>query len=257
MKKVFFLILILTVSTFAFEGPDIMLIGDLYLPSRGQFNLVLADSNTNGVGVFLSNALLYNISSLRWYYGGAIYHSKLGALGFCLRDYGIKNLYSATETRLFIQKLLLKKLTLGVGYLHDSYEYGDNLYRGGNDFLFANSAAYYGTLHFALQVDKIALNRKIKSLDKRPELLTSLYWQADNILAFYASLYRNTEKRFRLRIGQDMQLVKPLTLNAGFLTEPQVYYVGLEIVYKRMEFGYTYYDIGDLPNSSRITISYR
>jgi hypothetical protein len=257
MRNIVVLFLILTTIVFGLEGPDFMLLGDFYSPLKSGFNLVSSNSSDNPISAVFGNASLYGISSLRWYYGGAVYQAKYGSIGFCWRDYGIKNLYSSTEARLFIQKAVLKRLAVGIGYSHTRFEYGDNVYNAGNDYLFANAAAHSGDLGLFLQIDKIALNRRIKSLDKRPEFILLFSWQAETIITFDASLYRDSQKRMRLRAGQDLQLAKPLTLSAGFLTGPQVYYFGLEFVYKRLAFGYTYYDVGDMPNCSKITMSYR
>jgi hypothetical protein len=112
-------------------------------------------------------------------------------------------------------------------------------------------------INIAISVGNLSLKRAGKGYSDKPELIVSCFWPADEILSLYGAYYKDRLDKSRFLIGQKLELIKPLIIEAGLLSGPEIYFIGMEIIYKRFVFGYTLFDIGRLPNCSRLTLSYR
>jgi len=255
MKTIILIILLLSALAFAMEGPDLILIGDLYVPQSNGFSLACNTYENRGVDVVLCNASLYNISSLNWIFAGANVHSRFGSLSVSFRDYGISELYKSTKLSLYLHKPVYKNISLGLGYSRKEYNYGDNFYNSASDVFSFGAGLKLRSISLSALIDN--LTYKKQSFNNDSELCFSLCWQADDLLTFHALYFNDNRKHERLSFGQNLILAKQLNLKAGLLTCPDVYYAGFEIVYKSFVFGYTYFDIGGLPDCMRITLSYR
>jgi len=255
MKKPLILILFLVSPLFGFEGPDYMLTGDLYIPNQKYFNLSCMPHKNSGVDAAFRNASLYGIKSLNWNYAGARAYSETGVFIATFRSYGIKNLYSTTTLSLLFQKTLFQRASFGLGYSRKEHTYGENSYKTSSDIFSFGAGASYRNYSLNISIDNLAFKKQ--EYDSNPELIMALNWQADKILNVYCSLFNDRRGKSRFTVGQDLVLYKSYMLKAGLISSPEVYFAGLEVVYKRIVFSYTYFDIGGLPDCSRLTLSYR
>jgi hypothetical protein len=257
MKNVMLCFALLWSVTYALEGPDFMLIGRRYLPALDSSEITTFSTNHNVLDIYFSNANLYDIKSLNWFYGEFDYHTYWGNFGLNFRDYGINDLYSSTRLDLSYSRPLIGRLSIGAGYVHDSHSYGDRLFRGANDYLSVNSVFSSGRLSFAGYLNDIPIHKGIKGYAYHPEIILSSYWQAEDILALYAIYYKDHENHSRLNLGQKLRIAGPLFLEAGLITSPQVYYLGTTIAYKRFAFEYAFYDFTQLPGCWSLALIYR
>ena len=255
MKRSLVLMLFIISPLFGFEGPDYMLIGDLHVPNQKYFNLSCLPHNNSGVDAIFRNASLYGINSLNWNYAGARVYSETGAFIASFRSYGIKNLYSSTMFSLLFQKVLFRQASFGFGYSRKEHNYGENLYKTSFDIFSFSAGASYKNYSLNVALDNLAFKKR--EYNNNPELVMAVNWQANKVLNIYSSFFNDSRKKSRFSIGQDLVLHKSYILKAGLLSGPEVYFIGFEIVYKHIVFGYTYYDIGGLPDCSRLTLSYR
>jgi hypothetical protein len=251
---VFFL---LAPLAFCLEGPDFMLVGDYYIPADNGFSITTVPYDKTGFSAVFRNCLLYGIGSLNWIYSGVKVYSQFGSAGVIFRDYGIKKLYSSTDFSFFLQKSLWRKISIGVGYSHIGYSYGDNVYQSFSDIVSFGAGWRLMDINIAISVGNLSLKRAGNEYSDKPEVIASCFWPAGEILSLYGAYYKDRINKSRFLIGQNLELIKPLIIKAGLLGGPEIYFVGMEIIYKRFVFGYTLFDIGRLPNCSRLTLSYR
>jgi len=255
MKKIILVLLLISASAYALEGPDFMLIGDLYVPQPNCFSFACNSCENQGIDVVFRNASLYKISSLNWIFAGASIHSKFGSLAVSFRDYGINELYKSTMLSLYLQKPVYNSIFMRLGYSRKEYSYGVNYYNSTSNVFAFGAGLKFRSFNLSAIIDNLAFKKE--SFNNNPELCFSLFWQADELLTFHAIYFNDNRKHDRLLFGQSFMLAKPLNFKAGILMKPDAYYTGFEIVYKRFVFGYTYFDIGGLPDCMRLTLSYR
>ncbi len=250
------LVLLLPLLAFCLEGPDLMLLGDCYIPGPGGFNLCSAEPQTGGMKLTLQNASLYDIRSLDWNYAGIRYSSGCWTIAGDFRMYGVNSLYESDQYQVMIHYLFVERLSIGAGYGRKELNFGDGLYKTSINILRFSSGFKLDNFSLDLTVDNIALNDDDKAVGD-PEYLFSGAWPVYRELTVYSIYYRNPYKHDRFLLGQDLKLNKHLNINAGLISGPEVYFVGLEIVYKGLVFGYTYYDVAGLPDCSKLTLNYR
>ena len=140
MKKALILSLLISTAALAFEGPDFMLTGDLYIPHENKFNVAGIHHRGKGIEAAFQNASLYGISSLKWNWVGAYIFSETGEIGMIFRSYGINDLYSSTLFSVFINKSIFERTSLGLGYKREEYNYGDNLHKASTNIFSFNAA---------------------------------------------------------------------------------------------------------------------
>ncbi|OQX91659.1 MAG: hypothetical protein B6D58_06905 [candidate division Zixibacteria bacterium 4484_95] len=255
-KLVLMILILLTPVAFCLEGPDFMLIGDYYIPTGNGFCITAKSYDKAGLSTVFRSASLYGVGSLKWINSGVKLYSQFGSVGVVFRDYGINDLYSSTAFKIFLQKSLLWKISLGASYSHNAYIYGDDTYRSSHDEISFTAGWSLHDLNIAILIDNKSLNNKNGYSDEL-EFIISGCWSANEILSFYGVYFKDKLDKNRFLIGQKLELIKPLIIEAGFLSGPEIYFVGLEVVYKRLVFGYTFFDVGALPDCSRLTLSYR
>lgn len=257
MRTVLLFILFISSLASAFEGPDYMLYGETYVANKNAINLYsFSENDGSDIQATFQHASLYGINSLDWNFTLAKYSNSYWSVTGIFRDYGIANIYAAPTYSLNVSHLFFDRAALGIGFERAERTYGDNLYSDSDNALSLNSGITLTGLNFNLIIDQIQLNHK-KYYAYNPEIVASACWYADNALTIFGLFYRNKSSHDRFLIGQNLRLNEILTINAGLLSGPEVYYAGFEIVYKRFAIGYTLYDISALPNCSKFYLTYR
>jgi hypothetical protein len=234
-----------------------MLIGRHSLPSAVIPESIAVNDWERPLGFYFSNANLYGIKSLNWVYGMLDFRIRWGRLGLAFRDYGIRDLYSDTKTEISFIRPVWRSLAAGLSLTHDRRAYGDNLFRGANDYFSIRGIYSLSTVNFMAGLVNVPFHRGIKGTAKYPESILAVDWQAEDIISLYGLFYKDDENHTRLDLGQKLLLAKPLVIDVGFLTGPQVYYAGAVITYKRIAFEYIFYDVNELPGCWSLTLSYR
>ena len=254
MTKILVIVLLAVNITSGFEGPDFMLSGDLYIPRNKVFNLSSVPDGYSGVSAIFRSSSLYGIKSLNWTYAGVKINSETGTLAVSFRNYGYKELYSSTELLILLQKSVFKKASIGIGYSHKGYEYGND-YKDDYDIFSLSTGVDIDP--FSLSLSVVNLSIKKRDFNNNQEIVAAVNWKANKILNIYSLFYRDSRKHKRISIGQDLIVHESIVLNAGLISNPEIYYAGFEIVYNRLIFGYTFYSIGGLPDCARLTLSFR
>lgn len=257
IKLVLTILILLTPMAFCLEGPDFMLIGDYYIPTDNGFCITSKSYDKAGLSAVFRSASLYGVGSLNWVNGGARLYSQSGSVGVIFRDYGIDDLYSSTTFMIFLQKALWRKISVGAGYSNMAYSYGDDVYQISYDRISFGAGWSLQDFNIAVLVDNQSFNNNKNGYSGEMEFITAGSWSVNEILSLYGAYFKDNLDVNRFLIGQKLELVKPLIIEAGFLSGPEIYFIGLEIIYKRFVFGYTLFDIGGLPDCSRLTLSYR
>lgn len=257
VKIILAMLFLLMPVTFCLEGPDFMLVSDYYIPTDEGFNITPIPYDKAGFSAVLRNASLYGIGSLDWIYSGAKIYSQFGSIGVIFRDYGINDLYSSTVFTIFLQKSFWRKISIGAGYSHMAYNYGDNVYQISEDRISLGAGWRLRGFSITVSIDNRPVNKTKRGYSDKLELVAAGFWPADEILSLYGAYYKDRLDKSRFLIGQKLELLKPLVIEAGLLSGPEIYFIGLEVIYKRFVFGYTLFDLGRLPDCSRLTLSYR
>jgi len=239
------------------EGPDFMLIGEQFMPDYKSFNLICPYDSMSRIKATAQHGFLYGIKSLNWTYVSSKCNlrSYSAAIGF--RSYGIEELYMSSWYFLSLRKTVFHKLSFGLGYSRVETTYGNNLFKDSDDFAFLNISAKFNDFALAAQISNWALNDKRETYHDSPEYAASCSWQADSSLSVSCVIFNDKCDHNRLMVGQNLAVHKSLNLIAGIVSGPEIYYAGLEIICKRLVFGYNYYAVGGLDDCSKLSISYR
>ena len=257
MKSALAVIVICASLTAAFDGPDYMLYGDIYSTNRQSINLYsFADNNSYLIQADIQHASLYGISNLNWNLAIAKCANSCWSFTGVFRSYGINDLYMNSYYALHVSRSLFDIASLGLGFERKDRTYGDNLYSDFNNSLTTHAGIRYKDFDLNLTIARILFSEK-EYYPHKPEIIGSVSWQADKAFLVSGQYYRNQNNHDRFLIGQDLKLNEFLTIKAGLLSAPEVYYAGFEIVYKRLAIGYTFYDISALPNCSKFAVTYR
>lgn len=233
-----------------------MLLGLHYTPAPNSFNLCASDYENDGLKISLQNASLYDINSLNWNYAGLSYSSGCWTITNTFRSYGINKLYESARYSTALHYLITERISIGAGYTHQEINYGDALYKTSLNILRFSTGLKLNSFNLDLSVDNITLNDEVNAVGD-PEYFLSGSWRVYEELTVFSLYYRNPFKHDRFMFGQNLGINKHLNINAGIMSGPEVYFVGLEVVYKRLVFGYTYYDLAGLPNCSKTTVNFR
>ena len=257
MKKIIIFILILYSVAYGMEGPDFMLIGRNYITDPHAFNMCSSSPEDNGFRISLDNASLYGINSLDWLYAGAGYSNRNWTFCSSFKSYGIDNLYESTAYSVIIHRQLISHLSLGAGLEHRQKTFGDNLCSHRSTSLSIDFGLKFSQVYFDAIISNLAIADHNKLIDGDPESILSGNWLANDALTIYAAYYRDNRGHDRLMAGQDLLLHESFIINAGFLSSPEVYFFGVEVVYKRFKFSYNFYDISGLSDCSKVALSFR
>jgi hypothetical protein len=239
----------------ALEGPDYMMNADLYVPGSGSYNQTGSYIGKAGIAAIFRHASLYGINALKWEFAGIRISSRYGAASLAFRRYGVDDLYSAACFSMFISKALINKISAGVGYSRLDNKYGDGMAKLSANVFSIGIGASWDKFEASILTENLAFEKR--SYSDNPEILAGLRWQANDILSIYGVYFNDGNNRNRVAIGQDLNLTESFWLNAGLFSNPEIYFAGIEMVYNRFHLGYTYFDIGGLPDCSRITLSVR
>lgn len=256
MKKIILVSLFLSSYAIALEKPDFMLMGMNFIPEREAFNLCSSPTEDDGLKLSFQDASLYGIGSLRWMYAGLRYSYRCWTFGGAFRDYGINDLYESSDYALIIHRLFAERYSLGMGYTRSEKNFGDNFYRSSVNMLQFSAGVKLDPVNFDATIGNISLN-DADNVNGDPEILLAGSWLANEALTILGLYYRNPYHHDRILLGQNLNLNRTIIISAGLMSSPEVYYVGFEIVYKSFVFGYTFYDLADLPNCTKVTVSYR
>jgi hypothetical protein len=257
MNKVIIFVIVLYSAVCSMEGPDFMFIGRNYIADPHAFNICSSSPEDSGFRVSLDNASLYSINSLDWLYAGAGYSYRHWTFCGSFKSYGINNLYESTAYSIIIHRRLIPCLSLGAGVEHRQKTYGDNLYNHRSTSLSIDLGLKFSQVYFDAIISNLAIADHDKLIDGDPESILSGNWLANDALTIYTAYYRDNRGHDRLMVGQDLSLHESLIINAGFLSSPEVYFFGVEIIYKRFKFSYNFYDISGLPDCSKVALSFR
>jgi len=256
IKRAFIAIFILSSAVFGLEGPDFMLLGTSCVPDPEFYNICSPESFNSGFELSLQNASLYDIDALDWNYAGLSYSDGCWKTAAVFRMYGVNDLYESTWYSVVLHRLFKEKYSIGIGYSRKDLDIGDGLYRQGFDIFRLSSGVKLNNFSVEIAVDNLAANDS-DNVTGDPELFLSGDWQVYKELSVFSVYYRNPFKHDRFIFGQNLGLNEYMNISAGLISGPEIYFVGFEIVYKRLLIGYTYYDLAGLADSFKFTVSYR
>jgi len=256
MRLAFAISLIWAAATIGLEGPDLMFIGNQYMPENKSFSFTYPPIGATRIEATAQHGFVYGIKSLNWNYVSGRCDWKDYSANIAFRSYGIDKLYLSSWYSISARKLFFHKFVLGLGYGRNETNYGDNLFKTSEDYMAIDAGFNLGNLAIAALAGNISLNKNNEISDK-PEYLAACSWQADSSLSVNCLLYNDKRNHKRLIVNQNLAVHKSLNIIAGIISAPEIYYAGLEIVYKRFVFGYTFYAVGGLDDCSKLAISYR
>ncbi|MCP4582618.1 MAG: hypothetical protein GY839_13495 [candidate division Zixibacteria bacterium] len=243
--------------SFSFEGPDLMLLGPDYVFEDKSINLVGTDSTGNGISASAAQASLYGIKSLDWTYVASRITKKGWSSAITFRSYGIKDIYMSSKYSIYLGKSVSRFLLVGLSYSHLTKTYGNNLYKSADDIFSIGLGLRYSELNLRAQIDNLKFDNSGDIPDNKPEIIIAGNWQTEKSFSIYALLYNDPRDHSRLILGQNLELHNSANLIAGIISGPELYFAGIEMVYKRIVFGYTYFDVGGLGDCSKLTVTYR
>lgn len=247
MKKLILLLVFAVSTAYGFEGPEFILLGRDYLEEISNYESSSPWIKSNPFELKLSDANLYNIKNLDWYYGKIRCKTKIGKLGFSFINYGINNLYERQKYAVSYDRRIWSTLALAAEFSREVYNYEGYYRLEHNDFLAFNASYLFKTIGVLAAVNELPTKRGVKYNSKHLELVGAVNWQANSIVGLHGIYFKDDLNYSRFDIGQKLNLAEPLAVTAGFITGPQVYYLGTIISYKGFAFEYVFYDVTQLP----------
>ena len=257
MKKLIAFLIISVSAANGFEGPEFMLIGRDCL-NEIAFNDSISLNHTKiPIEFECTDGNLHNIKKLDWYRGKLGFKTKFGKVGFSFINYGIRNLYERQKYAVSYNRNIWSTLSMSAEFSREVYNY-DGYYRlEHNDFLSFNSSYSLKTFGIYIAVSELPTKRGIKLNSPNPELLGAIKWRASNSITLHGIYFKDDINYSRFDIGQKLTLAEPIAISAGFLTGPQVYYLGTNISYKGFAFEYVFYDVTQLPGCWSLALIFR
>ncbi len=256
--KILIIFIIIGFSTaFGFEGPDFMILGRDCLDEIAPVDSLVFSPKRYPVECKFANASLYDIKKLDWYHGQVSFNTRFGRYSFSFTDYGIKDLYETQKYHISFSKPILSTLTMGVGFSRDILIFGGDYKRDHNDFLSLKTAFVYKTIGLLASVNEIPTKRGEKRPAKHIELVAAANWHISGFVSLHGIYLKDDQNYSRFDFGQKLTLAEPFSIKAGFLTGPQVYYLGTIISYKGFAFEYVFYDVTQLPGCWSFALIFR
>lgn len=256
MIRIFFGILLLCGTTAALEGPDFMLTNRIYSADDYYFSLLRQPTDNYNFDLTFEDASLYGLSSLKWNFVGARFDYGAASLSICYRTYGINDLYESPTFSVYAQKGLKRIFWIGAGLSRRDLCYGDNLYRTAQNMLLLGGGIKFARIDLSAYLENSSILSKSLYSEKTEGLITAS-WLVQETLTFSLSVYSDRQHHQRIALGQYLGLTDQLAINAGLLSDPEIFFAGFEFIYRGFILGYTYYDIGGLPDCSKLTLAYR
>ena len=240
----------------ALEGPDFMLINKIYVADNRHFSLVRQPADSYEFDLAAENAALYGVSSLKWNFFGVRFDYRAASFSLYYRTYGIEDLYDAPIISAFLQKKVRRAISLGLGVSHRDLRYGNTIYRTTDNRLLIGGGIKFAKIEVTGFIESSSVFSKNQNSEKTEALLAGS-WQAQETLTISFSVYSDRRRHQRIALGQYLGLTDQLAINAGLLSDPEIFYAGFEFIYRGFILGYTYYETGGLPDCSKLTLAYR
>ncbi|NLI15152.1 MAG: hypothetical protein GX409_02575 [candidate division Zixibacteria bacterium] len=225
-----------------------MLIGRDCFKEMADKDAIFTSHNRSLFEFELIDAELYNIRKLDWYYGRLIFTTTIGKFGVTFIDYGISGLYERQKYAIAYNRPILSTLYCGTEFSREMYNFPGTANNGSNDFLSMAAAYAFCNIETYAAIKEIPIKRDIKLNAPNPEFSGAIRWRAAKSISLYGIYFKDDMNHSRYDFGQKLALSEPLAISAGFLTAPQVYYLGTNISYKRFAFEYVFYDVSQLPS---------
>jgi hypothetical protein len=257
MKNLIAFIIISFSTAIGFEGPDFMILGRDCLDEITPVDSFIFSPKRYPVECKFANASLYDLKKLDWYYGQVSLNTRFGKYSFSFTDYGIKDLYETQKYSVSFSRPVLSPLTVGVGFTRDVLIYGGDYKRDHNDFFSVKTSFVYKTIGLLASAREIPTKRGVKRQAKHIELVAAANWRTSSIISLHGIYLKDDQNYSRVDFGQKLTLTEPIAIQAGFLTGPQVYYLGTIISYKEFAFEYVFYDVTQLPGCWSLALIFR
>lgn len=257
MKNLIALLVISFSASYAFEGPEFMLLGRDYLDEISNNEPSSPLIKSNPIELKLSDSNLYNIKKLNWNYGKIVCKTRVGKFGFTFINYGIHNLYERQSYAVSFNRRIWSTLAINSEFSREVYNYEWYYRLEHNDFLAFGASYSFKTIGLLAAINELPVKRGVKYNSKHPEIVSALNWKANSMVTLHGIYFKDDINYSRFDIGQKLTLAEPLAINAGFLTGPQIYYLGTVISFKRFAFEYVFYDVTQLPSCWSLALIYR
>lgn len=251
-----FIILSLSV-VYGFEGPEFMLIGRDYLDEITLNDTISFNYKPRAFEFKLADANLYGIRKLDWHYGQLKINTAIGKFRASLTNYGIPDLYVRQKYEMSYRRHIWSTLYVGAGFFRETYNFSGFYSRENNDFISLNSTYSLNKIGIFIGASELPTKRDIKLDSPNPELLGAIKWRAGKSMTLHGIYFKDDINHSRFEIGQQLTLAEPISIGAGFITGPQVYYLGTIISYKGFAFEYVFYDVTQLPGCWSLALIFR